>query len=57
MAKKKNEQYSDDDQDYEDEPNFSDPEGFVDDVTDEGNIYECLCQHGMAEMSHNLNLV
>lgn len=36
MAKKKNEQYSDDDQDYGDEPNFDDPEGFVDDVTDEG---------------------
>lgn len=38
MAKKKNEQYSDDDQDYGDEPNFDDPEGFVDDVSDEGNI-------------------
>ncbi len=36
MAKKKNEQYSDDDQDYGDEPNFDDPEGFVDDATDEG---------------------
>lgn len=35
MAKKKNEQFSDDDQDY-DEPNFDDPEGFVDDATDEG---------------------
>ncbi|XP_037025507.1 eukaryotic translation initiation factor 3 subunit B [Bradysia coprophila] len=34
MAKKKNEQYSDDDQDY-DEPNFDDPEGFVDEATDE----------------------
>lgn len=38
MAKKKNEQYSDDDQDYGDEPNFDDPEGFVDDVTDEGKL-------------------
>lgn len=47
MAKKKNEQYSDDDQDYEDEPNFSDPEGFVDDVTDEGNIRMPLpARHG-----------
>lgn len=36
MAKKKNEEYSDDDQDYVEEPNFDDPEGFVDDVTEEG---------------------
>lgn len=34
MAKKRNEEYSDDE--YPDEPNFEDPEGFVDDVTDEG---------------------
>lgn len=37
MAKKKNEEYSDDDQDYADEPNFDDPEGYVDDVDDDGN--------------------
>lgn len=44
MARKKNEEYSDDEQDYADEPNFSDPEGFVDDVDDDG---ECVkCQHG-----------
>lgn len=34
MAKKRNEEYSDDE--YPDEPNFDDAEGFVDDVTDEG---------------------
>lgn len=34
MAKKRNEEYSDDE--YPDEPNFEDPEGFVDEVTDEG---------------------
>lgn len=32
----RNEDYSDDDQDYQDEPNFDDPEGFVDDVDDDG---------------------
>lgn len=42
MAKKKNEEYSDDDQDYVEEPNFDDPEGFVDDVDDDG----IKCQHG-----------
>lgn len=60
MAKKKNEQYSDDDQDYGDEPNFDDPEGFVDDVTDEGKLYyrrNACCQHSMADMTHNLNLI
>lgn len=36
MAKKKNEEYSDDDQGYGDEPNFDDPKGYVDDVSDEG---------------------
>lgn len=48
MAKKRNEEYSDDE--YPDEPNFDDPEGFVDDVTDEGmcmvNVPQC--QHGRA---------
>lgn len=38
MAKKKNEEYTgdSDEGDYGDEPNFEDPEGFVDNVTDEG---------------------
>lgn len=38
MAKKKSDDQSSDggDIDYEDEPNFEDPEDFVDDVTDEG---------------------
>lgn len=36
MAKKKNEEYSDDDQGYGDEPNFDDPKGYVDDVSDDG---------------------
>lgn len=41
MAKKKGENYDSDggdDQDYDEEPNFDDPEGFVDDVTDEGRV-------------------
>lgn len=42
MARKKNEEYdySDGEQDYADEPNFSDPEGFVDDVDDDGEYDE-----------------
>ena len=35
MAKKKNEE-STNDQDFDEEPNFEDPEGFVDDISDEG---------------------
>lgn len=41
MAKKKGENYDSDggdDQDYDEEPNFDDPEGFVDDVSDEGKL-------------------
>lgn len=41
MAKKKNEEYSDDDQGYGDEPNFDDPKGYADDVADEG---VCVCK-------------
>lgn len=40
MAKKKSEEHNSgagDDQDIEEEPNFEDPEGFVDDISDEGN--------------------
>lgn len=60
MAKKKNEEYSDDDQGYGDEPNFDDPKGYVDDVSDEGackmkkkNSYSGdggvqMCQHGLS---------
>ncbi|XP_035787167.1 eukaryotic translation initiation factor 3 subunit B [Anopheles albimanus] len=45
MAKKKGENYnSDDDQEYSDEPNFDDPEGFVDDVTDEELLADFLKQ-------------
>ena len=53
MAKKKSEEYtgdSGDDNDYEEEPNFDDPEGFVDDVPDEGKAVLqllVLCQHSM----------
>jgi hypothetical protein len=38
MAKKKNEELAGDSDggDYEEEPNFDDPEGFVDNITDEG---------------------
>lgn len=39
MAKKKSEEYagdSGDDGDYAEEPNFEDPDGFVDDISDEG---------------------
>lgn len=38
MAKKKSEEYGADgnDGDYEEEPNFEDPEGYVDDIPDEG---------------------
>lgn len=37
MAKKKNEELAgDSDGDYEEEPNFEDPEGYVDNITDEG---------------------
>lgn len=43
MAKKKNEEYSDDDQGYGDEPNFDDPKGFVDDVSDEGTSKNLTC--------------
>jgi translation initiation factor 3 subunit B len=50
MAKKKNEQYSDDEQDYNDEPNFDDPEGFVDDVSDEG-MSNVFCQRSMADIT------
>lgn len=35
MARKRNPEGSEDDFDYGDEPNFSDPEGFVDDISDE----------------------
>lgn len=35
MAKKKSEDATND-QDYEEEQNFEDPEGFVDDISDEG---------------------
>ena len=40
MAKKKNEEYADDsgDEDCGEEPNFEDPDGFVDDVTDDGKL-------------------
>lgn len=41
MAKKKGENYDSDgadDQDFEEEPNFDDPEGFVDDVADDGRL-------------------
>lgn len=40
MAKKKSEEHNSDggdDQDFEEEPNFEDPEGFVDDASDEGS--------------------
>lgn len=38
MAKKKNEEYADsgEDGEYQEEPNFEDPDGFVDDINDEG---------------------
>lgn len=49
MAKKKNEEYSDDDQDYVEEPNFDDPEGFVDDINDEGML---ICQHGRPDHAY-----
>lgn len=48
----RNEDYSDDDQDYQDEPNFDDPEGFVDDVGDDGKILQC--QHGRYRLSYNI---
>lgn len=47
MAKKKSEDKNnhngdgskkDDASNYDEEPNFSDPEGFVDDISDEGNL-------------------
>lgn len=41
MAKKKGENYDSDgadDQDFDEEPNFDDPEGLVDDVTDDGKL-------------------
>lgn len=38
MAKKKSDDQTSDGEDetYEEEPNFDDPEGFVDDISDEG---------------------
>lgn len=47
MAKKKGENYDSDggdDQDYDEEPNFDDPEGFVDDVADEELLGDFLKQ-------------
>lgn len=41
MAKKKSEEYagdSGDENEYGDEPNFEDPDGFVDDISDEGEV-------------------
>lgn len=60
MAKKRNEQYSDDDQDYGEEPNFDDPEGFVDDATDEGTAKkivksEMLMPAWLISVTHNLS--
>lgn len=42
MAKKKLDGYDGDNAngtDYDEEPNFDDPEGFVDDVTDDGKFF------------------
>lgn len=39
MARKKNDEYSGD----EEEPDFEDPEGFVDDITDEGRDRRSVC--------------
>lgn len=42
MVKKKSEDSNNDfsdDYDYGEEPNFDDPEGFVDDITDEGKVH------------------
>ncbi|XP_055902277.1 eukaryotic translation initiation factor 3 subunit B [Eupeodes corollae] len=47
MAKKKSEDYtgdSGDDNDYDEEPNFDDPEGFVDDIPDEELLADMLAQ-------------
>jgi len=38
MAKKKDEQQGDGKNKYEQEPDFSDPEGFVDDISDERKL-------------------
>lgn len=55
MAKKKSEDKNnhngdgskkDDASNYDEEPSFSDPEGFVDDISDEGNLAfasPCVC--------------
>lgn len=46
MAKKKSDDQTSDAEDeiYEEEPNFDDPEGYVDDICDEGELI--LRQHG-----------
>lgn len=51
MAKKKGENYDSDggdDQDYDEEPNFDDPEDFVDDVTDEGRPLFRICDNAFS---------
>lgn len=48
MAKKKLDGYDGDSAngaDFDEEPNFDDPEGFVDDVTDEGKFFDKSWPH------------
>ena len=54
MAKKKDGNYDSDGEenlDFEAEPNFEDPEGFVDDVSDEGMYYHTY-KHNMQNTFH-----
>lgn len=48
MAKKKSEEHSGadaNDSDYQEEPNFDDPPGFVDNISDEGENHRLPAQH------------
>lgn len=47
MAKKRNEEYADsgEDGEYQEEPNFDDAPGFIDDISDEGRFLDGLPRH------------
>lgn len=48
MAKKKSDDQTSDGENetYEEEPNFEDSEGYVDEISDEGELYLRQLQHG-----------